>query len=112
AVAGNAGAGAAIGAGTGLVGGTAVGANQGAASQYSLQQQYNIAYTQCMYSRGNSVRSPPPGFTYGAGPAYGPYPAYPYAVGYPGYPGYIAPTVIVGGGGWHGRRWYGGGWHY
>ena len=112
AVAGNAGAGAAIGAGTGLVGGTAVGANQGAASQYSLQQQYNIAYTQCMYSRGNSVRSPPPGFTYGAGPAYGPYPAYPYAVGYPGYPGYIGPTVIVGGGGWHGRRWYGGGWHY
>ena len=112
AVAGNAGAGAAIGAGTGLVGGTAVGANQGAASQYSMQQNYNIAYTQCMYSRGNSVRSPPPGFVYGAAPAYGyPFPPYPYAVGYPGYPGFIGPGVVIGGGGWYGGGWHGRRWH-
>lgn len=107
AAAGNAGAGAAIGAGTGLVGGTAVGANQAGATQYSLQQNYNIAYTQCMYSRGDSVRSPPPGYPYGyySPPAYGyPY-GYPYAFG--AYP-FFAPSIVVAGGGW---GWHGGGWH-
>jgi hypothetical protein len=50
-----AGAGAAIGGAAGLVGGTAVGATNIAASQYDLQTRYNIAYTQCMYSRGDTV---------------------------------------------------------
>jgi hypothetical protein len=52
---GNAGAGAAIGAGVGLLSGTSVGSNAGAASGYHLQRQYDIAYQQCMYSKGNQV---------------------------------------------------------
>ncbi len=82
AIAGNPGAGAAIGGGTGLLGGTAIGANTAGASQYSLQQRYNIAYTQCMYARGNSVQSAPPGYAAGGYPGY-PYPSawgYPYSV--------------------------------
>jgi hypothetical protein len=52
---GNAGAGAAIGAGAGLLGGTSIGANEGAASEYQLQRRYDIAYQQCMYSKGNQI---------------------------------------------------------
>ena len=52
------GRGAAIGAGAGAVGGTAVGAGPASQAQYSLQQRYDLAYSQCMYSRGNQV----PGF--------------------------------------------------
>jgi hypothetical protein len=52
---GNVGAGAAIGAGTGLLGGTAIGGNAGAASEYQLQRRYDIAYQQCMYSKGNQI---------------------------------------------------------
>lgn len=107
AVGGNAGAGAAIGGATGLVGGAAVGSNSGAASQYSLQQRYNVTYTQCMYTRGDSVRSPPPGYAYGVAPAYG-YPppvAYPYVAS--AWPGFWGPNVVVtGGGGWYGHRWH------
>ena len=59
---GNAGAGAAIGGATGLLGGTAMGSNAGAASEYQLQRRYDIAYQQCMYAKGNqipgAVRSP------------------------------------------------------
>ena len=55
AAAGNAGAGAAVGAGAGALGGTAIGASQAQASGASLQQRYDIAYQQCMYSRGNQV---------------------------------------------------------
>jgi hypothetical protein len=66
AAAGNAGAGAAIGGTTGLVGGSAVGANNTAADSFDLQSRYNVAYTQCMYSRGDSVQSAPPGsYSYG-----------------------------------------------
>ena len=50
--------GAGAGAGMGLLAGTAVGANQGAAAGYSAQQRYDIAYEQCMYSKGNQL--PPP----------------------------------------------------
>jgi hypothetical protein len=64
------GRGAAIGAGAGAVGGTAVGAGPSAQAQYSLQQRYDLAYSQCMYSRGNQVPGfvpsypppPPPGY--------------------------------------------------
>jgi len=63
------GRGAAIGAGAGAVAGTAYGANGSQYEQGGIQRQYDIAYTQCMYSRGNQV----PG--YGGGPrAYGPPP--------------------------------------
>jgi hypothetical protein len=120
AVAGNAGAGAAICGATGLIGGTSVGANRAAGSQYSLQQQYDIAYTQCMYAHGDSVRSPPPGYAYGgaypypaAYPGYYPYGPYAYGPGYYG-PGFYGPDVIIGGGwggGWGNGHWghgYGG----
>lgn len=47
------------GAATGAVLGTAVGASESAAdadrSGYGLQRRYDIAYTQCMYARGNQV---------------------------------------------------------
>ncbi|TQI80608.1 OmpA family protein [Serratia fonticola] len=52
---GNAGAGAAIGAGSGLLIGSAVGSNAGLRSAGSLQQQYDVAYTQCMYARGDQI---------------------------------------------------------
>ena len=60
------GRGAAIGAGAGAVAGTAYGANQAAYSSMSMQQRYNIAYSQCMYTRGNQVPgfSPPPNYPY------------------------------------------------
>ena len=49
------GRGAAIGAGAGALGGTVVGAGPAGQAQYSLQQRYDLAYSQCMYSRGNQV---------------------------------------------------------
>lgn len=76
-----AGLGAAIGggrgAGIGAAGGSVVGAAGGAGgsqnAQLSIQDQYNNAYAQCMYSKGNQV----PGYQ----PAY--QPAYPQQPGYP-----------------------------
>ncbi len=58
------GRGAAIGAGSGALVGTAYGANGSQWSQMGIQRQYNVAYQQCMYSRGNQV----PGYVavYGA----------------------------------------------
>ena len=52
---GNAGNGAAWGAGTGLLFGSAAGSNTAGYSSYALQRQYDVAYMQCMYSRGNQV---------------------------------------------------------
>jgi hypothetical protein len=63
---GSAGAGAAVGT---LVG-SAAGANQSAATGWRSQRSYDIAYQQCMYSKGNVL----PGSRYGA---YQPYPAPP-----------------------------------
>jgi len=71
AASGHVGTGAAIGAGSGLLVGTASGAN---AAQYygrEAQRRYDIAYTQCMYAKGNEIpemvtrprryrRTPPP----------------------------------------------------
>lgn len=112
------GAGAAIGAGAGLLAGSAVGASNAQASSGNLQQRFDMAYTQCMASKGNSVQAAPlpttilPSSTY----AY-PYPAW----GYPYYgPGYWGPSVSLGvysgwggwrGPGWRGPGWYGHGWH-
>jgi len=66
------GRGAAVGAGVGAVGGTAVGAGSSQRAQYSLQQRYDMAYSQCMYARGNQIPGyqpagappppPPPGY--------------------------------------------------
>ena len=60
AIGGNAGAGAAIGALSGLVLGTAGGALSSNQQQNAAQQQFNAAYAQCMYSRGNDVQGFPP----------------------------------------------------
>lgn len=63
------GRGAAIGAAGGALGGTAIGTSQSQAAQYGIQRQYDNAYMQCMYSRGNQV----PGAGRYAGPqAYSP----------------------------------------
>jgi hypothetical protein len=52
---GNAGMGAAIGAGVGLLGGAALGAHKSREQSGNMQQSYNIAYAQCMATKGNSV---------------------------------------------------------
>jgi uncharacterized protein YcfJ len=57
------GRGAAIGAASGALGGTALGGVRADSAQLTLQQRYDIAYAQCMYSRGNQV----PGFSPGPG---------------------------------------------
>ena len=108
---GAAGAGAVIGGATGLLAGSAVGTNNAAAAYGSVQQLYDVSYTQCMYAHGNTVQAPPSGFASYPYPAY-PYPAWPYA--YPGFygPAFFAPSVAIGfGGGW-GGGWHVGGWHH
>jgi hypothetical protein len=95
AAAGNAGAGAAIGGAAGLAGGVAIGANDAAASEGDLQTRYDIAYTQCMYSHGDTVQSPPHGgYGYYANVGY-PYYGYPY-YGYPWYD-WAVPAFFGGG---------------
>jgi len=60
------GTGAGIGAASGAGLGTVLGAGSSEREQRSLQNQYNIAYSQCMYSKGNQVpgartqAAPPP----------------------------------------------------
>jgi hypothetical protein len=68
---GNAGAGAAIGAGTGLGAGALYGTNNQGYDQMSIQQQYDTAFSQCMYSKGDQVPGyrPIAGYGYGPGPA-------------------------------------------
>lgn len=41
------------GAGMGLMMGTSIGANQGQYTANDAQRRYDIAYSQCMYSKGN-----------------------------------------------------------
>ena len=103
AAAGNAGVGAGIGAGSGLLLGSSVGANNANATSATLQQRYDIAYTQCMYAKGNSVQA--------GGPLGGSaFPAYGYGYGY-GYPYFGGTTVALGfGGGYYGGGW-GRGWN-
>ena len=55
ALAGNIGVGAIAGAGLGALQGTAMGAEAGYHSGRAVQQQYDIAYQQCMYAKGNQV---------------------------------------------------------
>lgn len=47
--------GAATGAGLGLIVGGASGAGAAGVSQRTLQQRYDIGYTQCMYAKGHKV---------------------------------------------------------
>jgi Glycine-zipper domain len=80
AASGNAGAGAAIGAGAGLIGGSAVGAGNAQAVGDSAQQRYDVAYAQCMASKGDTINNdvlpaPPPVYAY-------PYPAYGWGPGF------------------------------
>lgn len=71
----NAGAGAAIGAGSGLLLGGAAGAGGAQNSANSLQARYDVAYAQCMTSKGNTVSQPwMPGYL--PQPAYAPQPVY------------------------------------
>jgi outer membrane lipoprotein SlyB len=54
-----------VGAATGGAIGAALGANQSSYASYSLQRRYDIAYSQCMYAKGNYVpgmmaATPPP----------------------------------------------------
>lgn len=74
AIGGHDSAGAGAAAGT-LIGGT-IGANQSAVTGWNAQRSYDIAYQQCMYSKGNIVGQP----RYGGYPYYAPPPpppAYP-----------------------------------
>jgi outer membrane lipoprotein SlyB len=54
-----------VGAATGGAIGAAIGTNQSSYAGYSLQRRYDIAYSQCMYAKGNYVpgmmaAAPPP----------------------------------------------------
>jgi len=95
AAAGNPALGAAAGAGAGLLGGTAVGSNYAAGSAAATQQNYDMAYMQCMYGHGNRVPTTTPA-TAGYPPYGYAYPGY-YPYGYP-YPGYVGVGVGFGGG--------------
>jgi len=91
AASGNAGLGAAIGAGSGLLVGSASGANAGQVYGYEAQRRYDIAYQQCMYSKGNQIPGmvtrtrtirrvpppPPPGYSSSPPSYYAPYAAPP-----------------------------------
>jgi hypothetical protein len=72
------GRGAGIGAASGAAVGTGIGASQSSNAQYSIQQQYDNAYAQCMYSKGHQVPGyapiateppPPPPIARGPDPA-------------------------------------------
>ena len=73
---GQAGHGAAIGAGSGLLWGSAAGSNAAGATYYGAQRQYDSAYLQCMYAKGNQVPAAAAPRYYNGPPPYGyPYPA-------------------------------------
>ena len=55
ALSGDPGMGAAIGASSGLLGGTISGAGAGQGYAWEAQRRYDIAYQQCMYTKGNQV---------------------------------------------------------
>ena len=96
---GHAGNGAAIGAGSGLLAGTLLGSASGRNAAASVQQQYNVAYTQCMMANGDRVSPstprrtrmvwhptpPPPAVIYAPAPVYVAPPP----------PVYVAPAPVV-----------------
>jgi hypothetical protein len=52
---GDSGRSAATGAGIGLIGGAIAGSGAGSKSSDDVQRRYDIAYQQCMYSKGNQI---------------------------------------------------------
>ncbi|MHB8883131.1 MAG: YMGG-like glycine zipper-containing protein [Thermodesulfovibrionales bacterium] len=52
---GHAGRGALIGAGVGLLSGLSAGSDSGRMYGWAAQRRYDIAYSQCMYAKGNQV---------------------------------------------------------
>ncbi|MEJ0015151.1 MAG: peptidoglycan-binding domain-containing protein [Acetobacteraceae bacterium] len=70
------GRGAGIGAASGALGGAGIGASGSSNAQYGIQQQYDNAFAQCMYAKGNMVpgygpmmvNAPPPPPPYASGP--------------------------------------------
>lgn len=56
---GNAGAGAAIGGATGMLGGMSMASGPGYDAQWTLQRQYDMAYQQCHYAKGNQIPGTP-----------------------------------------------------
>lgn len=81
---GRAGAGAAIGGGAGLLVGSAAGSNAAASGNMTMQQRYDMTYTQCMYAKGEQVQQPAQVTTYVYHPRRYYYDAPP--------PGYYAPA--------------------
>jgi hypothetical protein len=80
---GHAGTGAAIGAGGGLLAGSVLGVARGRSASASMQQSYDLSYTQCMVANGERVAAPPlPPVVYAA--------PYPSAVYVPA-PVYVVP---------------------
>jgi uncharacterized protein YcfJ len=53
-----------VGAGLGAAGGTVIGGSSAQEANYGIQQRYDIAYAQCMYSKGNQI----PGYGVPPGP--------------------------------------------
>jgi peptidoglycan hydrolase-like protein with peptidoglycan-binding domain len=66
--AGDAGAGAAVGAAVGAGGGSLYGASTGVGEQAGIQQQYDNAFAQCMFARGDQVPGFAPGMAGGPAP--------------------------------------------
>ncbi|MGH8274155.1 MAG: YMGG-like glycine zipper-containing protein [Gammaproteobacteria bacterium] len=56
---GDSGRGAGVGAGVGLLAGSASGGAASGQSDLDAQDRYNIAYEQCMYSKGNQIPGAP-----------------------------------------------------
>ncbi len=74
--AGAPGTGAAVGAATGLLAGSGLAASNAAASADVLQQNYDVAYAQCMAASGNQVQPLPLLYSAYYAPWLYPYPAY------------------------------------
>jgi uncharacterized protein YcfJ len=90
------GRGAAVGAAAGSVVGAGEGVGASQAGQYGIQRRYDIAYSQCMYSRGNQVPGYQPAGVAPPPPNYPPPPPQGYAPPPPNYPpppppGYAPP---------------------
>lgn len=62
------GRGAGIGAASGALGGTGIGAMTSDNANMTIQQRYDISFSQCMYSRGNQVQGFVPNHPVGAPP--------------------------------------------
>ncbi len=85
--------GAEYGGAVGAIGGAAMAGRGSARNQYDLQGRYNLAYTQCMYSRGNQIASAArttPQIAYGAPSGNSPA-AYRGGLGYPQSPPGFSP---------------------